>query len=168
MPRHTESDVSFDVPRHWENKSIVAFAAPSRKDQPVAPSFVLTRDALGDRESLGAYAERQLTELSRTVDGFELVEKRDTTVGGAPAVAIRFHQTTADGALAQKLVIVESRRRQVLCFTVTAAKSDAEQMDPLFERMLGSVAFEASAPSYNRGYEARDGEGDSAPRGGSS
>src|SRR5262245_10796671 len=134
MPRHSESDLSFDVPRHWENKSIVAFAAPPRKDQPVAPSFVLTRDSLGDRESLAAYAERQIAELEKGVDGFDLIEKSDTTVGGAPAVAIRFTQRGAEGPLAQRLVIVEGRRRQVVCFTATAAKNDAEQMDPLFER----------------------------------
>src|SRR5262249_13584715 len=77
-------------PRHWEDKTIVAFSAPSRPGQSTAASFVMTRDQLTDSDTLASYADRQLAELSKRVDGFELIEKRDTQVAGARAVALRF------------------------------------------------------------------------------
>lgn len=141
MPRHTQGNVSFEVPRHWEDRTIVAFAAPSRPGQSTAASFVMTRDALLDSDTLGTYADRQLAELSRRVDGFELTEKRETTVAGARAFSLRFTSKALAGPLVQRLVIVEDRRRAVLCFTATAPKPDAAQLEPLFERMISGIRF---------------------------
>jgi hypothetical protein len=141
MPRHEEKDVSFDVPRHWDDKSIVAFAAPPQAGQAVAGNLVMTRDTLGERETLGDYADRQLTELTRRLDGFELHRREELTLGGAPAVSIRFASRASSGPLEQRLVVVEGRRRGVFCFTATTGKADAEQNDPLFDRILGSVRF---------------------------
>ena len=141
MPRHEEKDVSFDVPRHWDDRSIVAFAAPPQAGQSVAGNLVMTRDTLGERETLGDYADRQLTELTRRLDGFELHRREEVTLGGAPAVALRFASRASSGPLEQRLVVVAAPRRGVLCFTATTGKADAEQNDPLFDRILGSVRF---------------------------
>lgn len=148
MPRHEERDVSFDVPRHWDDKSLVAFAAPrqpGQAGQAIAANLVMTRDTLGEKETLGDYADRQLAELARRLDGFELHRREEVSLGGAPAVAIRFGSRASSGPLEQRLVIVEGRRRGVLCFTATTGKADAEQHDPLFDRILGSVRFPARA-----------------------
>jgi hypothetical protein len=139
MPRHQQGNVSFEVPRHWEDKTIVAFSAPSRPGQSTSASFVMTRDALGDADTLATYADRQLAELSQRVDGFELIEKRDTSIGGARAFSIRFSSKALAGPLVQRLVVIEDRRRAVVCFTATAPKADAAQLDPLFDRMLAGV-----------------------------
>lgn len=146
MPRHQQGNVSFEVPRHWEDRTIVAFSAPSRPGQSTAASFVMTRDALADGDTLATYADRQLAELSKRVDGFELVEKKDTTVGGARAVSMRFTSKALAGPLVQRLVVLEDKRRAVVCFTATAPKADSAQLDPLFERMIAGVRFE-SVPS---------------------
>src|SRR5438045_496355 len=63
VPRHQLGDVSIEVPRHWEDKTIVAFAAPARPGQTTSASFVMTRDSLGDADTLASYADRQLAEL---------------------------------------------------------------------------------------------------------
>jgi hypothetical protein len=141
MPRHQQGNVSFEVPRHWEDKTIVAFAAPAAAGQPASASFVMTRDTLGESDTLASYADRQLAELSQRVDGFELQSKRDTTIGGARAVAMRFTSKALAGPLVQRLVVVEDRRRAVVCFTATAPRADAAQLDPLFDRMLSGVRF---------------------------
>lgn len=144
MPRHQQGNVTFEVPRHWDDKTIVAFSAPSRPGQSTAASFVMTRDTLQDADTLATYADRQLAELSKRVDGFELIEKRELQVAGARAVSLRFTSKALAGPLSQRLVIVEDRRRAVVCFTATAPRADAAQMDPLFDRMITGVRFESA------------------------
>lgn len=141
MPRHNQGNLSFDVPRHWEDKTIVAFSAPSRPGQSTSASFVMTRDTLADADTLASYADRQLAELSGRVDGFELLEKRDLPVAGARAVSLRFTSKALAGPLVQRLVLIEDKRRAVVCLTATAPKADAAQLEPLFDRMLASVRF---------------------------
>jgi hypothetical protein len=143
MPRRQQGNVSFEIPRHWEDRTIVAFSAPSRPGQSTAASFVMTRDALAGADTLATYADRQLAELSKRVDGFELTDKRESQVGGARAVSVRFTSKALAGPLVQRLVIVEDRRRAVVCFTATAPKADAAQLEPLFDRMIAGVRFEA-------------------------
>ncbi|MFO0590535.1 MAG: DcrB-related protein [Polyangiaceae bacterium] len=145
MPRHQQGNVSFEVPRHWEDKTIVAFSAPARPGQSTSASFVMTRDSLTDSDTLASYADRQLAELSQRVDGFELVDKKDTSVGGARAVQMRFTSKALAGPLLQRLVVVEDKRRAVVCFTATAPKADAAQMEPLFDRMLSGIRFGEAA-----------------------
>ncbi len=141
MPRHEQSDVSFDVPRHWEDKTLVAYASPPRDGQATAANLVMTRDVLGERETLGDYADRQLAELAKRLEGFELVRREETTLGGLPAVVLRFGSKAAAGPLLQRLAVAEGRRRSVYCFTATTPKADAAQNDPLLDRILSTVRF---------------------------
>ena len=141
MPRHEQSDISFDVPRHWDDKTLVAYAAPPQPGVSTTANLVMTRDTLLDREMLGDYADRQLTELALRLDDFELVKREPLTLGGLPAIALRFGSRSSSGPLVQRLVVVEGRRRALYCFTATTPKVDAAQNDPLFDRILGSVRF---------------------------
>ncbi|MBK8257030.1 MAG: DcrB-related protein [Polyangiaceae bacterium] len=142
MPRHQQGNVSFEVPRHWEDKTIVAFSSPSRSAKEPSASFVMTRDTLLESDTLASYADRQLSELSKRVDGFNLLEKREVQVGGARAMSLRFESKALAGPLVQRLVVVEDRRRAVVCFTATAPKSEAAQIEPLFDRMITGVRFD--------------------------
>jgi hypothetical protein len=150
MPRHEQREISFDVPRHWEERTIVAFAAPKEPAQVVAANLVMTHDTLRDRETLGDYADRQLAELSKRLDAFELIRREATTLGGASAVAIRFAARASNAVLEQRLVVVEGRRRGVFCFTATTSKADADQNNPLFDRILSTVRL-AEGPKEGAG-----------------
>jgi len=141
MPRHDQSDVSFDVPRHWEDKTLIAYAAPAREGQATAANVVMTRDVRDPEETLADYADRQLAELAKRLEGFELVRREASTLGGLPAIVLRFASNAAAGPLLQRLVVVEGRRQALYCFTATTPKADAPQNDPLFDRILGSVRF---------------------------
>ena len=141
MPRHEQPDVSFDVPRHWDDKTLVAYASPPKDGQATAANLVMTRDTLSEREMLSDYADRQLAELARRLEGFELVRREETTLGGVPAVALRFTSRAAAGPLLQRLIVAEGRRRSVYCFTATTPKADAAQNDPLLDRILSTVRF---------------------------
>jgi hypothetical protein len=109
----------------------------------VAANLVMTRDTLREGEALGGYADRQLAEMAKRLDKFELVRREETIVGGAPAVSIRFTARAASGPLAQRLVVVEGRRRGVYCFTATTAQADEAQNEPLLDRMLATIRFPA-------------------------
>ncbi|NUQ77981.1 MAG: DUF1795 domain-containing protein [Polyangiaceae bacterium] len=145
MSRYDSRDISFDVPRHWEDRTMVAFSAPPRPGQATAPNLVMTRDSLGPGESLDGYADRQISELSKRLQEFELLGRRERTLGGQPAEELHFEWLGQSGVLEQRLVIAMGRRRQLYCLTATAAKADAEQLEPLYERILSTVRFSPPA-----------------------
>ena len=90
MARYESHDLSFDVPRDWVDRSVVAYAAPLPPGHAIAPNVVMTRDQLGPGETLRAYADRQLVELARRLDGFNLASRDERTFGASPAVELQF------------------------------------------------------------------------------
>jgi hypothetical protein len=139
MPRYQDDTLQFDVPRDWQDRTIVAFAAPAQPDQDRTSNLVMTREPLGETENLASYAERHLLGLSERLDGFELVGRESRPVGDRMAMVARFRSGDEDGGLEQLLYMVELPRRVVASFTLTAPEEDAEQILPLFERILSTV-----------------------------
>ena len=41
----------------------------------------------------------------------------------------------------------EDKRRALVCFTATAPKADAAQLEPLFDRMLAGIRFGEAGPA---------------------
>jgi len=141
MSRYESRDVTFDVPRHWEDRTMVAFAAPPRPGQTTAPNVVMTRDQLAPEDTLESYADKQLAELSKRLERFVLIEKKERTLGGQPGVELHFTWVGQNGELTQRLAMALGRRRTLFCWSATSAKVDADQMNPLFERILATVRF---------------------------
>jgi hypothetical protein len=137
MARYEAPDVSFDVPRDWQDRSVVAFAAPKPKGQAAAANVLLSREPLGDAPDLTTYANRQLIELAKRIEGFSLIDRRDTTFSGRPAVEIRFESTPA-APVVQRMVMIAAGQT-VLSFTATAAKDEVAKLESTFERILSSV-----------------------------
>jgi hypothetical protein len=148
MPRYEHSDVSFDVPRDWEDRSIVAFAAPSKPGQTTAANVVMTRDSLAPHEDIRGYGDRQLVELAKRLENFHLHQRQEITLGGLPAVELRFAWKGQNGPLEQRLVFVAGRKPLVMSFTATMAKSEATRLNPVFDRIFASMKFlDDAAPS---------------------
>jgi hypothetical protein len=141
MSRYESRDVTFDVPRHWDDRTLVAFAAPAKPGQATAPNVVMTRDTLGPEETIQSYADKQLAELSKRLEGFELEERKEQTFGGQPGVELHFTWQGSAGKLEQRLAMAVGKRRTVFCFNATMAKADAEQMNPLFDRIMSTIKF---------------------------
>jgi len=97
MPRYEHPDVSFDVPRDWEDRSVAAFSAPLPPGKTTGPNVVLTRDKLEPGENLASYADRNLVELAQRLEKFSLVKRSDLTVSDLPAVELRFTWKGAGG-----------------------------------------------------------------------
>ncbi|HZF53167.1 MAG TPA: DcrB-related protein, partial [Polyangiaceae bacterium] len=108
MSRYDSRDLAFDVPRHWEDKTLVAFSAPARPGQATAPNLVMTRDMLGPSDTLDGYADRQLSELSKRLQEFELVGRRERTLGGQPAEELHFEWLGQLLALMRKRVFLDT------------------------------------------------------------
>lgn len=139
MPRFEHTDASFDVPRDWEDRSVVAFAAPVKPGQPAATNLVMTRDQLAPGEDIVRYGDRQLVELAKRLEGFQLQSRQEISIGGHPALELRFDWRGQLGPLEQRLVVVGARKPTVLSFTATMAKGEAARLNPIFDRIFASV-----------------------------
>jgi hypothetical protein len=139
MPRYEHADISFEVPRDWEDKCVGAFSAPTAPGQTVAPNVVCTRDKLNPGENLAGYVDRNLVELVQRLEKFSLQKRSDIMVGNLPAVELRFTWRGAKGLVDQRLVMIATGKRLVLSITSTAPRAAGVNMDPIMDRVLSTV-----------------------------
>jgi len=139
MPRFENKDVTFDVPRDWEDRSVTAFAVPAKPGQQTAANLVMTRDTLAPGEDIRRYGDRQLVELAKRLEGFVFHGRHEITLDGQPALELRFGWGGQSGPLEQRLVFVAGSKPLVMSFTATMAKSEAPRLNPLFDRIFASV-----------------------------
>jgi hypothetical protein len=139
MPRHRDALVNFEVPRDWIDRSVVAYSAPT----PTGVNLVMTRDRLEDDEDLPQYAARQLDDIAERMRGFTIEEVVEHEIAGRRAFTTRFRSAGTDGPLVQRLTLIALPDRRVVAFTTTAPARDAEQLAPLFERIISSVQLES-------------------------
>jgi hypothetical protein len=155
MPHYQSAEVRFNVPDGWQDCTIVSYAAPAKPGRAITPNLVVTRDAADGREPVTAYADRQLVEFAKRLDGFALKQRKERTLGGLPAVELVFTWDNPLGVLQQKQVCVLVGRRTMLNFTLSAAEEDFAGMEPGFDTILGSLRFPETpgwnpAPAANR------------------
>jgi hypothetical protein len=139
MPRYEHPDVSFDVPRDWEDRSVAAFSAPLAPGASAAPNVVLTRDKLNPGENLAGYADRNLVELAQRLEKFTLQKRSDVTVSELPAIELKFTWKGHSGLIDQRLVMCATGKRLVLSITSTAPRSAGIDMDVIMNRVLSTV-----------------------------
>jgi hypothetical protein len=139
MPRFEHPDVSFEVPRDWEDRSVAAFSAPLPPGKKAGPNVVLTRDKLEPGENLASYADRNLVELAQRLDKFSLQKRSDVTVSGLPAIELRFTWKGATGLVDQRLVMCATGKRLVLSITSTVPRAYGIDMEATMNRILASV-----------------------------
>jgi len=139
MPRYEHPDVSFDVPRDWEDRSVAAFSAPLAPGKTSGPNVVLTRDKLEPGENLAAYADRNLVELAQRLERFTLQKRSDVTVSDLPAIELRFTWKGGAGLVDQRLVMCATGKRLVLSITSTAPRAAGVDMEATMNRVLATV-----------------------------
>jgi hypothetical protein len=144
MPRHEYRGVSLDPPADWIDRTIVAFSAPAQSDNKSAPNLVITNEPMREGDTLRVCADRQLMEIAKQLQDFDICESTTTTVGGLPAISMRFTWTAHFGALEQTITLVERTTeagRVVTSFAATAKVQDAKTTHGIFENVLKSVSF---------------------------
>lgn len=145
MARYEHDGVSFDVPRDWEDKCMAAFTAPIATGSKSAANVVMTRDTLKSGETLSSYTDKQLVDLAKQLTHFDLVGRTDTTLGGLPAVELRFSWKGGVGFVEQRLVSLVTVNRKVLNFTATVPRAEVAKLGPIFDRIFASVKFDAKS-----------------------
>jgi hypothetical protein len=147
MPRHQDKDTSFEIPKDWVDKTIVAFAAPTEKARDAAPNFVMAREVIREGDSLRSHADRQLLDLGRHLKDFDLLESKETVCGGQPAVFLRYTWMGHFGRLEQTVTIVErfmEQGRMATSFTTTAPAEDASKTRPVFDELIRTIKFDGA------------------------
>lgn len=145
MPRFEDETIKFDVPRDWQDRTIVAYAAPLRPDQETTANLVMTRQPLRDDDTFESYVDRHLDQVAERMDAFEVLDSEERELGGRPAVSLRVYTRSASGSFEQWLTLIELPERVVASFTMTAPEQDAEQLQPLFDHILSTIEVPSPA-----------------------
>lgn len=139
---HADANFRFDVPADWVDRSIVVWSAPADAAA-VPPNFVIAYDRPHDGEGLGEYVTRQIGELGRTADGFQLDVRRDLPFGGRPAVEVTFRWAAGPGTMQQRQIFSILPDGRVASIASTAAAADFAAADATFLEILKSFRWAA-------------------------
>jgi hypothetical protein len=130
--------LSFETPSDWNDRSLVTFSAPAAAS-PLAPNIVMTKDRITPRfADVESYADHQLVQLARQLEGLDLEERARTRISGCDAVALRFSWKGPAGLVAQRLVMVQ-HGHTIVSFALTSMKGDAEDQAPLFAQIVATI-----------------------------
>jgi hypothetical protein len=143
MIRDQERGLAFEPPDGWVDKTMVVFAAPG-PDEPAAANMVVTNEILTADESVRSRADKLLMTAARQFNDFDLIATTPTTLGGLPALQMRFTWTSSFGRLEQTVTSVEREmngRRVLTSVTTCAPEWEAEATRPSFRAVLESFRF---------------------------
>lgn len=144
--RHQLQDISFQVPDHWQNRSITAFASPLEPGQSVAPNVVLTRDQVVPGQTFRNYADSQIVELARRLDGFNLINRQETQLRNIPAVSLLFSWRGQAGSFTQWQIFFPGTNGVVFSGVATASESDFPRYQQTFAEIFGTLEIPTSVP----------------------
>jgi hypothetical protein len=97
-----------------------------------------------DTDTLHVHAERRLVELGRRLSDFQLLDSRETKIGGHPAVQVHYAWAMESVPFEETLAFVEDvgTPRSVLLFRATSLRTKATVARVALEHLLASVAFD--------------------------
>jgi hypothetical protein len=140
MARQSHKNLSFEVPDHWQDQTVVAWAAPAQAGKPAQPNIVVTRDKLPPGQTIKTYATKQVAAISKSLPEFEIEDSRDINVAGLPAVEVRFTWEGESGHLAQRQIMV-AHKDVVYNITATCLSSGVADNTPIFDKIIASLQF---------------------------
>jgi hypothetical protein len=138
-------DFSFEVPPDWVDRTMIAWSAPARPGDRVAPNVVVAYDALQHGEDLAGYVNRQLKQLMEKARKFHLDLRQDTNLAGRPAIEVMFHWDSTTGTLKQRQIYTLLSDGRAATFVHTAAAANFEKAEPHFTEMMKSFAWSPAA-----------------------
>jgi hypothetical protein len=138
MALYTGNDFTMSYPNGWLDRSMIAFAAP----QPgkIAPCVLVLRDLATLGPSPDNYAERQIVESKKLMEGFVLIDRRQAPVSGIPAVELDFTWISNRNHIRQKqifLVVDET----LYTITFTSHADEALEAEQVFAKIRSSIEF---------------------------
>ncbi|WP_029013146.1 DcrB-related protein [Niveispirillum irakense] len=142
MPQtcHTR-DFSFQVADDWVDRSMIAWSAPIDGRGPTAPNLMIAYDRPPPEETVGAYVNRQLQDLSTRAQGFQLELRRDAMLAGQAAVEIMFQWNSGSGIIRQRQIYSLLPDGRCICIVNTAPADRFADSDKQFLAILDSFVW---------------------------
>lgn len=128
----------FELPGAWSDQTITVLSHPA----PDGSNFglVVTRSQLQEGQTLHAFADKHLDDHAKTLRGFELIGRRESTIGKLPAVEVKIRWINDARAMFHQLAFVAYYGR-VLTFTASSWAQNAEACEKLMTRVLSTAKF---------------------------
>ena len=145
--RYQLPDISLQVPDPWQNRSIIAFAAPLEPGQSVAPNVVVTREQVAPGQDFRAYADAHIV-FAKRLDEFKLISRQETQLRNLSAVALFFSWRGQTGTLAQWQIFFSGANGVVFNAVATATEADFPRYQQLFGQIFGSMEPSSAQPKY--------------------
>ncbi len=140
-------DIGFQVPDHWQDRSITAFAAPLEPGQSVAPNVVVTRDKVGTGQTFRSYADSQIVELTKRLDAFNLISRQEVAIQNLPAVSLFFSWRGQPGTFTQWQVFFPGTNDIVFSAVATALEKDFPRYQQIFGEVFRTIQIPAVTKS---------------------
>lgn len=134
--RYQANNFTIETPDDWQDRSIITFVAESPANE-FAPNVVITREPVDIATSVEEYAYRQFDITQKEVAGMKILDKKNTTLGGRPAVEI-MQRLSAHGSNLQQLQMFVLLDESICVITCTATVGNFSQYLPYFRRVLDS------------------------------
>lgn len=132
---------SIDLPREWQDRTINVVASnPSG----VGVSMTITRDDLPWGMGFAEYVDDQAKQAGTALKDFRVIERREITVGGAPAVEIECRWVAKQGAIHQLITTVQHGRK-VLVLTASAGGEMSRDQQTEMRRIVASLQLDQVA-----------------------
>jgi hypothetical protein len=144
MPRYEDSEISFETPDDWEDRSMVAHVGDPDAAG-TTPTVLVTREPMLEGETLDGYRDRLLVDLAKQLKDLEVYESREARIDGRPAIALRYTLDGPEGVIEQTLTMVEAlspdQKRIVVTFASAVPASSAQANRQRLEGVLKTVRF---------------------------
>ncbi len=134
--------VTAQPPAGWVDKTMIVYAAPSLPGQAMAPTIVVGRDALAERESFREFCNRQVSTFQAGLPEFHREYEGPGRVGQFDAFQIRFTWRGGAGLLRQRVFFIAADSGVIVTYAATASADDYDEHDAVFEQGLASLRIE--------------------------
>jgi hypothetical protein len=140
MRRHEDTRVSFEIPEGWVPCGTLLAREPG-----ACASISAEREPLRGN-TLRAHADWRLAECARRLTGFDLLESREATLGGRPAVYMRFAWLANFGPVEEMLTMtllerVDEADTAIMTVSTCTRRGAARPMQATLTQVLASVVL---------------------------
>jgi hypothetical protein len=141
MPVYYIDEASLELDRSFKDETIQMLTSTNERGE--RTGLVVVREVVAPGEALEGYVDRQLENIGKELNGYELLGRRAGVVDGVPSVEVRYRWLTAGELIFQQQAFVP-HQSYVLTFTITSVFRAAEESARRFDHLLSTVRFRGS------------------------
>jgi len=146
MARYSHQDISFDPPHTWFESTVARFhGKPAPPGAPPAPCITMEHEPLARGMTVRTHAAQWIEELEKTLRGFKLMNRDETTIGGRPAILVRFRFDQDKSTMEQVVAMIaggSGPQPHLVVLSLGCPWSAMQASMPVFRKVLESVRFE--------------------------